>query len=72
LDSFDVDYPLDVDDEYWDTGNPKTDFIQPAGKTSKIAMFISSLKLGRITAFAIMNVVGKLSNAQSRQRDHVN
>ena len=33
-------------------------------------MFISSLKLGRITAFAIMNVVGKPSNAQSRRRDH--
>jgi hypothetical protein len=55
--SFDVDYPLDVDDEYWDTGNPQTDFKQPPGKPSKIAMYISLLSLERIVASAIMNVV---------------
>jgi hypothetical protein len=55
--SFDVDYPLDVDDEYWDTGNPETDFKQPANKPTKISSFISLLKLGRIIASAIMNVV---------------
>ena len=55
--SFDVDYPLDVDDEFWDTGNPQTDFKQPPGKPSKIAMYISLLSLERIVASAIMNVV---------------
>jgi hypothetical protein len=61
--SFDVDYPLDVDDEYWDTGNPQTDFKQPAGKPSKIAMYISLLSLERIVASAIMNVVSNPSSA---------
>lgn len=53
---FDVEYPLDVDDEYWDTGNPSKNFIQPAGQTSKVSMFIMSLKLERILAFALKNI----------------
>lgn len=63
--SFDVDYPLDVDDEYWDTGNPQTDFKQPPGKPSKIAMYISLLSLERIVASAIMNVVRSPASMRS-------
>ena len=70
-DSFDVDYPLDVDDEYWDTGNPQTDFVQPAGKTSRVSMFISTLQLGRITAFAIMNVVSVLLAAVGLRANNI-
>lgn len=66
---FDVEYPLDVDDEYWDTGNPSKNFIQPAGQTSKVSMFIMSLKLERILAFALKNIYTVNRTARGVEKD---
>ncbi|WVQ78352.1 hypothetical protein IAT38_000437 [Cryptococcus sp. DSM 104549] len=54
---FDVDYPVDVDDEYWDTGDPERDFKQPEGRgPSRVAAFIQTLKLDRIISAALRTI----------------
>jgi hypothetical protein len=55
--SFDVDLPLEVDDEYWETKDPEKAFQQPPGKPSKIAGFNSYLKLTKISAYALRTIV---------------
>ncbi|WWC89980.1 uncharacterized protein L201_004910 [Kwoniella dendrophila CBS 6074] len=54
---FDADYPIDVDDEYWDTGDREKDFKQPeeAG-ISSIAAFIQTLKLDHIIGAALRTI----------------
>ncbi|TFK73931.1 hypothetical protein BDN72DRAFT_834263 [Pluteus cervinus] len=44
---FDIDYPVECDDEYWDT------FVQPEGKPSSITGFVHLVKLCEILAFAL-------------------
>jgi hypothetical protein len=48
LHSYDVDYPLEVDDEFWDTGDPATDFVQPDDRPSRISVFVCLLKLVKV------------------------
>jgi hypothetical protein len=54
---FDADYPLMVDDEYWDTGDPSRNFIQPpeAGE-SRISAFTHTLKLDHIIGAALRTI----------------
>ncbi|KAG9316662.1 fungal-specific transcription factor domain-containing protein [Chiua virens] len=53
---FDVELPLEVDDEYWETDDPEKVFRQPPGKPSKIAAFNSHLKLTKIVAYAMRTI----------------
>lgn len=57
IDSFDVDLLAEVDDEYWDTGDPETDFKQPPGKPSKITAFNLMIRLSGIVARTLRTVV---------------
>jgi hypothetical protein len=52
-----VEYPIDVDDEYWETGDPETSFKQPEGVPSKLSYFVSILKLCRIIGEVLKTVV---------------
>lgn len=54
--SLDAEYPLEVDDEYWETSMQSTDFVQPPGVPSKISLFVSLLKLTRIIANVLRGV----------------
>lgn len=54
--SFDLDLPIDCDDEYWDNG-----FQQPAGKPSLIAYFNCFLHLTDILAYAMRLIVSQVS-----------
>ena len=54
--SFDLDYPIECDDEYWDNG-----FQQPAGKPSSIAYFNCFLRLMDILAYAMRLIVSQAS-----------
>lgn len=63
--SFDAEYPVAVDDEYWETSSPHTDFVQPPGVPSKISLFVTLLKLTRIVANVLKTVV---STQSSRSR----
>lgn len=73
-DDFDVDLPLEVDDEYWETEDPEKAFQQPPGKPSKIAGFNSYLKLTKISAYALRTIYAldrsKLLVSAARPRWH--
>lgn len=50
--SFDLDLPLECDDEYWDNG-----FQQPADKPSSISFFNTYIRLVDILAYAMRLIV---------------
>jgi len=56
--SFDLELPLEVDDDYWETGNNCTDpFKQPPGVPSLIAAFNQFIKLTQVMAFTMRTLV---------------
>lgn len=55
--SFDLDLPIDCDDEFWDNDDPVKRFQQPEGKPSKITAFIIFIKLFRILSMTLWTVV---------------
>lgn len=50
--SFDLDYPLEVDDEYWDHPDPDQSWKQPPNKPSLITAFSYHLRLTHILGLA--------------------
>ncbi|OCF36652.1 hypothetical protein I316_01905 [Kwoniella heveanensis BCC8398] len=67
---FDADYPIDVDDEYWDTGDPDLDFKQPEGAgVSSIAAFVQTLKLDHILGATLRTIYAV--NQQPEQKADV-
>ncbi|KAJ8457125.1 hypothetical protein ONZ45_g18441 [Pleurotus djamor] len=50
---YDVEYPLEVDDEYWTPEDPDLAFKQPPGTISKMTAFNLMLKLVEILAVAL-------------------
>jgi hypothetical protein len=59
LHSFDVDYPVEVDDEYWHNPDPSRAFKQPEGKVSLISFFNCHLRLLQILSFALRTIVSR-------------
>ena len=57
LRSYDVDLPLEVDDEYWVNPDPELAFTQPPGKPSNVTFFNYILRLGRIHSLTIRSMV---------------
>ncbi|KAI0058759.1 hypothetical protein BV25DRAFT_1788378, partial [Artomyces pyxidatus] len=53
---FDLDLPVECDDEYWTHPDPEQAFKQPAGKPCQTSYFISFLKLNQILAFALRTI----------------
>ncbi|KAG1905387.1 fungal-specific transcription factor domain-containing protein [Suillus fuscotomentosus] len=53
---FDLEMPLECDDEYWEHPDPDQMFKQPPGKPSLISHFINFLKLNHILAFALRTI----------------
>ncbi|KAJ7654344.1 hypothetical protein B0H17DRAFT_385599 [Mycena rosella] len=52
FDDYDVDYPAECDDEYWETSDPDMAFKQPPGRPSVISYTIAYLKLMEILGMA--------------------
>ncbi|KAF8630684.1 hypothetical protein AX15_002827 [Amanita polypyramis BW_CC] len=50
---YDLDLPLEVDDEYWETDDPTKAFKQPEGVPCKVTMFIYAIKIVWILAFIL-------------------
>jgi hypothetical protein len=48
-----VDYPIECDDEFWESPDPETAFQQPPGKPCKITSFIWLIKLTEMLGFAL-------------------
>ncbi len=55
--SFDLDLPIECDDEFWETPNEEDRFTQPAGTPSCIAFFNCYLSLMDILAYAMRAIV---------------
>jgi hypothetical protein len=55
--SYDVDYPVDCDDEYWEPADPAMAFKQPEGKPSLVSYTIAYLKLMEILGMAQDTIV---------------
>lgn len=56
--SFDVDFPLEVDDEYWENPlDPERAFVQPPDKPSTASFFVSYLRLNQILGFILRTIV---------------
>ncbi|KAF9268427.1 hypothetical protein L218DRAFT_893492 [Marasmius fiardii PR-910] len=51
-DDFDVDLPIECDDEYWESSDPQKAFVQPVGKPSVVSLFSTLLRLLDIVSFA--------------------
>jgi hypothetical protein len=67
--SFDLDMPVECDDEYWEHNDPDQAFKQPPEMPSVIAYFNSSLKLSQILAFALRTIVS--TEALNRGRPYL-
>ena len=62
--SFDLDLPVDCDDEYWDHPDPEQRFTQPPNRPSSVKFFILYIKLQQVLAFSLRTIVSEsLSNA---------
>lgn len=59
-DSFDLDMPIECDDEYWTHPDPEKRFKQPPGKPSTITFFNCLCRLNQILAFALRTIVRRL------------
>ncbi|KAL0956386.1 hypothetical protein HGRIS_002533 [Hohenbuehelia grisea] len=53
---FDLDLPIEVDDEYWEHSDPKQAFTQPPGKPCRVTAFILALKLCEVLASALRTI----------------
>ncbi|CAA7269968.1 unnamed protein product [Cyclocybe aegerita] len=53
---YDLDFPIDCDDEYWEHPDPKKRFKQPPNKPSSMTAFILKLKLMHIMNCCIRGV----------------
>lgn len=60
--SFDLDMPVECDDEYWTSSDPDKVFQQPAGKPSTVCYLTLYLKLVQIHAYALRTIVSLSSD----------
>ncbi|KAF9268428.1 hypothetical protein L218DRAFT_615739 [Marasmius fiardii PR-910] len=51
-DDFDLDLPIECDDEFWENPDPEKAFVQPEGKPSIVSFFTTLLRLLDIVSFA--------------------
>lgn len=54
---FDVEPPIECDDEYWEHPDPSRAWKQPHGKPAVVSCFIHKLKLNQILGRALRTVV---------------
>jgi hypothetical protein len=55
--SFNAEYPLEVDDEFWENDDPQLAFTQPSDKPSTIVAFNLWLRLTDFAASALQRLV---------------
>ncbi|KAI0035392.1 fungal-specific transcription factor domain-containing protein, partial [Vararia minispora EC-137] len=56
LDSFDVEFPIDCDDEYWMNDDPSKVFKQPSGKPTHTSFLVFWIKLQLIHSHALRTI----------------
>lgn len=55
--SFDLDLPLEVDDQYFESADPAQAFKQPLDKPARVAYFTAATKMSRILGYALRTIV---------------
>ncbi|KAH6913516.1 fungal-specific transcription factor domain-containing protein [Coprinopsis sp. MPI-PUGE-AT-0042] len=55
-DEFDVDLPIECDDEYWEHPDPRQRWKQPSEKPSLIAAFVQNIHLLEILTFVLQTI----------------
>lgn len=55
--SYDLDLPLEVDDEFWATEDPTLAFQQPSGLPSRVTAFNAWIGITQIVGFALRTLV---------------
>lgn len=55
--SYDLELPVECDDEYWDLSDPQTAWKQPPGSPSYVAYFNILIKLYDILGFTLRTIV---------------
>lgn len=56
--SFDLDLPIQCDDEYWlNEDEPENAFKQPVGVPSQVSYFVWNIKLSNFLAMTIRKIV---------------
>lgn len=68
--SYDLDLPVEVDDEYWENKNPKLAFQQPSKKPALVAAFNSLIQLTRVVSIALRTIVGRCSFTIAAESDY--
>lgn len=58
--SYDIEYPVECDDEYWEHPDPQKNFQQPEGKPSVYAFTVAYCKLVEILGMAQKTIVSRL------------
>lgn len=58
--SFDAEYPLEVDDEFWENDDSQLAFTQPSDKPSTVVAFNLWLRLTDFAASTLQRLVGAL------------
>ena len=68
--SYDLDLPVEVDDEYWENMCPKLAFKQPSKKPSLVAAFNSLIKLTRVVSVALRTIVSHCSSTVAAESNY--
>lgn len=55
--SYDVDFPIECDDEYWENADPALTFKQPPGKPSQVSAFNHMIKINLLHSYALRTIV---------------
>jgi len=55
--SYDLELPIECDDEYWENADPALAFRQPPGKPSQVSYFIHLIKINRLHSHALRTIV---------------
>ena len=63
--SFNAEYPLEVDDDFWETDDPQLAFMQPSDKPSMVIAFNLWLRLTDFAASTLQSLVGAFSTVSS-------
>ena len=58
--SIDTEFPIECDDEFWDTPDPAMMFKQPEGTPSKMTAFILTIQLNQILLTCLRALVSAL------------
>lgn len=64
--SFDLDLPMEVDDEYWESEDPDLAFRQPAEKPALVTAFVYWARLSQISAFVLRTLVSTYRFSMAR------